>query len=191
MQTGQRVSLNNEACRYAYRDSIFKNELKNKVVITSVVYKLDKFPEFNLKYERVEEEAKKLGDLSLETIRQAITNIRNSKLPDPKVEGNGGSFFKNPVVENEVAEALKAQYPTAPTYATEDGKTKLAAGWLIDQCGLKGYRKGDAGIHKNQALVLVNYGNASGKEIVELSEYVQQSVFEKFGVQLEPEVNVI
>lgn len=191
LKTGERVSFNNQECEYAYRNSIFKNQLKNRVVITSVVFKLDKFPEFNLKYAKVEEEAQKLGAVHLRNIRQAIINIRESKLPDHKVLGNGGSFFKNPVVEQKVANDLRKRYPEMPSYQAENNKVKLAAGWLIDQCGLKGYKMGDAGIHDKQALVLVNYGNATGKDIFELSNHVKAKVFAKFGIDLEPEVNII
>ncbi len=191
LKTGERISFTNQECEYAYRNSIFKNQLKNRVVITSVVFKLDKFPEFNLKYAKVEEEAKKLGDINLRNVRQAIINIRESKLPDHKVLGNGGSFFKNPVVDRVFAEKLKIQYPEMPSYSADENKEKLAAGWLIDQCGLKGYKMGDAGVHDKQALVLVNYGNATGKDIFELSNYVKKIVFDKFGIELESEVNII
>lgn len=191
LKTGEKVSFSNQECKYAYRNSIFKNQLKNQVVITSVVFKLDKFPEYNLKYARVEEEANKLGEINLDNIRQAIINIRTAKLPDYKVFGNGGSFFKNPVVEKEIANELKQQFPEMPYYIADENHVKLAAGWLIDQCGLKGYRKGDAGVHNQQALVLVNYGNASGNDIFELSIHVKDKVWSQFGISIEPEVNII
>jgi UDP-N-acetylmuramate dehydrogenase len=178
-------------CAYAYRDSIFKNQLKDRFVITSVVLKLDKFPEFVLNYGDLKSETEKLGEISLRNIRRAVIGIRESKLPDPKVCGNAGSFFKNPVVDSALADQLKSVYPTMPTYSAPNGKTKLAAGWLIEQCGWKGFRQGDAGVHEKQALVLVNYGNATGKEIYNLSEEIKQSVQDKFGVELEREVNVI
>lgn len=190
LETLTEYSIEATDCAYAYRDSIFKNSLKDRFVITSVVIKLDKFPEFVLNYGDLKTETEKLGEVSLRNIRKAVIGIRESKLPDPKVYGNAGSFFKNPVVESVLAEQLKAVYPAMPTYPSS-GKTKLAAGWLIEQCGWKGFRRGDAGVHEKQALVLVNYGNATGKEIYDLSEEIRRSVIEKFGVELEREVNVI
>ena len=178
-------------CGYAYRESIFKNQLKGRFIITSVTFKLDKFPEFILNYGDLKAETEKLGNINLKNIRKAVVGIRESKLPDPKVFGNAGSFFKNPVVEFSLAEQLLVENPKMPHYPAPDGKFKLAAGWLIEQCGWKGFRRGDAGVHEKQALVLVNYGNATGKEIFELSEDVCLSVYEKFGVALEREVNVI
>lgn len=178
-------------CQYAYRDSIFKHQLKNRFVITSVVFKLDKFPEFILNYGDLKTEVEKLGGVNLRNIRQTVIQIRESKLPDPKVMGNAGSFFKNPIVEASLVEQLRNNFPMLPQYPATDGKTKLAAGWLIEQCGWKGFRRGDAGVHEKQALVLVNYGNATGREIYDLSEEIKRSVQEKFGVELEREVNVI
>ncbi len=178
-------------CQYAYRDSIFKNQLKNRFVITSVAFKLDKFPEFFLNYGDLRTEVEKLGGVNLRNIRQAVIHVRESKLPDPSVIGNAGSFFKNPIVNASVAEELLINFPALPHYPPTEVKTKLAAGWLIEQCGWKGYRSGDAGVHEKQALVLVNYGYATGREIYDLSEEIKQSVQEKFGVELEREVNVI
>jgi len=178
-------------CQYAYRDSIFKNQLKNSFIITSVSFKLDKFPEFILNYGDVKTETEKLGAVNLRNIRRAVIAIRESKLPDPKVFGNAGSFFKNPIVKTSGADQLLATYPNMPHYPAPEKMSKLAAGWLIEQCGWKGFRRGDAGVHEKQALVLVNYGNATGKEIYDLSEEIKQSVQEKFGVELEREVNVI
>ena len=177
-------------CQYAYRDSIFKNLLKERFIITSVSFKLDKFPEFILNYGDLKNETEKLGAINLRNIRKAVIGIRESKLPDPKVYGNAGSFFKNPIIESKLAEQLLATYPNMPHYPAPDDQTKLAAGWLIEQCGWKGFRRGDAGVHEKQALVLVNYGNATGKEIYQLSEEIKQSVKEKFGVELALEVNV-
>jgi UDP-N-acetylmuramate dehydrogenase len=178
-------------CQYAYRDSIYKNQLKNRFIITSVVFKLDKFPEFILNYSDLKSEVEKLGEVNLRNIRQTVISIRETKLPDPAVCGSAGSFFKNPIVETSLAEPLLAHYPKMPHYPATKGKTKLAAGWLIETCGWKGFRRGDAGVHEKQALVLVNYGNATGREIYNLSEEIKQSVQEKFGVELEREVNVI
>jgi UDP-N-acetylmuramate dehydrogenase len=192
LETEAMVEFTNEQCRFGYRDSIFKNELSGKIIITSVVYRLDKFPEFTLDYGALKTETEKLGEVSLATIRQAVINIRSSKLPDPFVIGNAGSFFKNPVVENVLAERLKSKFDSIPLYSTDQpDKTKLAAGWLIEKCGWKGFRDGDAGVHNDQALVLVNYGNASGREIIALAEKIKTAVFEKFEVMLEPEVNVV
>lgn len=191
LETGKRFEMDADDCRFAYRNSIFKNELKNKVVITSVVFKLDKFPEFNLEYGALKIEVEKLGKVSLENIRKAVIQIREAKLPDPKVIGNAGSFFKNPVVDFEVAKQLVEKYEKVPVYPADENSAKLAAGWLIEQCGWKGYRNGDVGVHPNQALVLVNYGDGLGSEIVELSHQIQKSVQEKFHILLEPEVNII
>ena len=189
--SGRPFEMKNDECHFAYRNSIFKRELKNKVVITSVVFKLDKFPEFNLEYGALKSEVDQLGKVNLENVRQAVINIREAKLPDPKVIGNAGSFFKNPVVDVTVANQLIEHYEKVPVYPVDDNRVKLAAGWLIDQCGWKGYRNGDVGVHPKQALVLVNYGNAKGTELVELSGQIRKSVQEKFHILLEPEVNII
>ena len=178
-------------CQFAYRDSIFKKLFKNRFIITSVVYKLDKFPEFILHYGDLKAETQKLGEVNLQNIRQTVIRIRESKLPDPAVVGNAGSFFKNPIVDASLAEDLLDNFPAMSHYPATEGMIKLAAGWLIEQCGWKGFRRGDAGVHDKQALVLINYGNATGREIYDLSEEIKQSVFEKFGVNLEREVNVI
>ncbi|MDA3879013.1 MAG: UDP-N-acetylmuramate dehydrogenase [Prolixibacteraceae bacterium] len=192
LATGKIIEFTNEECRFAYRDSIFKNELKNKVVITSVVFRLDKFPEFNLGYGTLKAEVDKLGGGGLQNVRDAVISIRESKLPNPDLIGNAGSFFKNPVVDSDVAQSLLQANPGMPVYsASKNGKSKLAAGWLIDQCGWKGYREGNVGVHKDQALVLVNYGTATGAEVVALAEKVKQSVNKKFGIKLESEVNII
>jgi UDP-N-acetylmuramate dehydrogenase len=191
LETLSEYTIDVDDCQYAYRDSIFKNQLKDRFVITSVVFKLDKFPEFILNYGDLKNEVEKLGAINLRNIRKAVISIRESKLPDPKIYGNAGSFFKNPVIETSMAEQLLAIHPNMPHYPASGGKTKLAAGWLIEQCGWKGFRRGDASVHDKQALVLVNYGNATGKEIFDLSEEIRFSVKEKFGVELEREVNVI
>lgn len=180
--------LESTDCQFAYRDSIFKNQLKNSFIITSVVFKLDKFPEFILNYGNLKSETEKLGAINLRNIRKAVIGIRESKLPDPKIFGNAGSFFKNPVIDEVQATPLLNIYPNMPHYPAPENRTKLAAGWLIEHCGWKGFRRGDAGVHEKQALVLVNYGNATGKEIFELSEKIRQSVQDKFGVELEREV---
>ena len=192
LKTAQKIEFTNEECNFSYRDSIFKNELKNKVVVTSVVFKLDKFPEFKLQYGALGDEVDQLGELNLQNVRQAVINIRESKLPDPKVLGNAGSFFKNPVVDSSVADQLRNNFEKVPVYPVLDaGKVKLAAGWLIDQCGWKGFREQQVGVHEKQALVLVNYGGARGNDVVGLADQIKTSVFEKFGILLEPEVNII
>ncbi|MBW6536550.1 MAG: UDP-N-acetylmuramate dehydrogenase [Mariniphaga sp.] len=178
-------------CGFGYRDSLFKRELKNRFIITSVVFRLEKFPEFNLKYGQVEEKVKELGEVNLQNIRRAAIDIRSSKLPDVNKLGNAGSFFKNPVVKVEIAEKIREQFPDVPVYQVNEYEVKLAAGWLIEKAGWKGRQEGNVGMHQKQALVLVNYGNATGKEIFEFSERISQAVFEKFGIQLEREVNCI
>ena len=180
-------------CEFDYRDSIFKNRYKDEFAILSVTLQLRKKPIFHTSYGAITEEMEKMGvkELSIKAISQAVINIRSSKLPDPNTIPNAGSFFKNPEVPNEKYEDLKFKFPDIVAYPLAKGTVKLAAGWMIEQCGWKGYRKGDAGCHAKQALVLVNYGNAKGKEIYELSEKILQSVNEKFGVLLEREVNII
>lgn len=180
-----------EQCEFGYRSSIFKFKLKNSFVITSVVFKLEKFPEFILNYGQVEERAREKGEINLSTIRDAVIEIRQSKLPDVKVLGNAGSFFKNPEVVSVLAEKIKSQFENIPVYPAKNGKTKLAAGWLIEKAGWKGVREGDVGVHDKQALVLINYGNATGQQIYDFSEKIKISVFEKFGVELEREVNCV
>lgn len=180
-------------CSFGYRESVFKTRFKNQFVILNVTFKLLKKPVYNTSYGAIELELKKMGvkELSIQAISEAVINIRRSKLPDPAKIGNAGSFFKNPEIPSSLFVELKKLFPDIVGYALENGNTKLAAGWLIEQCGWKGYRDGDAGCHEKQALVLVNYGNASGKEIFDLSEKILQSVKEKFGVVLEREVNII
>ena len=148
-------------------------------------------PLLNLNYGSLKEEVNKLGGETLKNVRQAVINIRRNKLPDPEITGNAGSFFKNPVMLSTDAAQIKKDYPLMPAYEDQSGYTKLAAGWLIDQCGWKGKRTGDAGVHDKQALVLINYGNATGKEIYNLSEEIKKSVHEKFNVLLEREVEVV
>jgi len=177
-------------CEFGYRDSVFKRRLKGQYVILNVVMRLRKEPIFHTSYGALREE---LGDreLSIRAISEAVIRIRRSKLPDPAEIGNAGSFFKNPTVKAGRYEELKGKFPEMVAYPAEGGNFKLAAGWLIEQCGWKGVRRGDAGVHARQALVLVNYGNAKGEEIYALSEAVLQSVQDRFGVILEREVNII
>ncbi len=179
-----------QECHFGYRNSIFKQKLKGKCIITHVEFRLQKSAAPVLSYGHVRSEVEKFGDVTLENIRRAIISIRSSKLPDPAVLGNAGSFFKNPEVENDIAAKLKEKYDSLTLYPLDNGRTKLPAGWLIEQAGWKGYRRGDAGVHEKQALVLVNYGNATGSDILNLASDICASVKEKFGVALEMEVNV-
>ncbi|HKJ78119.1 MAG TPA: hypothetical protein VKA10_01235, partial [Prolixibacteraceae bacterium] len=156
-----------------------------------VIFKLSKFPQFNLTYEKVEDKVKELGGADLHNIRQAVIDIRTSKLPDVKVIGNAGSFFKNPEVDLTFAEKLQREFEHIPVYPVGNGKVKLAAGWLIEKAGWKGYREGEVGVHEKQALVLVNHGNATGEQVYQLSEKIQKSVVAKFGINLEREVNCV
>jgi UDP-N-acetylmuramate dehydrogenase len=191
LEKGIMAEYSVEECNFTYRNSVFKSYLKNKFIITSVIFKLNKFPEFNLDYGQLKEKVNEKGDVNLINIRDAVIEIRSSKLPDVNALGSAGSFFKNPTVDAEVAEKLKNEFVGIPVYSAENGKNKLAAGWLIEQAGWKGKREGDAGVHDQQALVLVNHGSASGQDIFRFSEKIKQSVFEKFGVDLEREVNCI
>lgn len=183
----------NSDCKFGYRESIFKHELKNQFIIISVTFKLLKVPVLNTKYGAIEKEleAMNIKEVTIRDVSKAVCNIRSSKLPDPKVIGNAGSFFKNPEVSREKYESLKNIFPLIAGYDLENGNVKLAAGWLIEYCGWKGKSIGEAGVHKLQALVLVNYGNAKGSDILELSQKVMDSVKQKFNVELEREVNII
>jgi UDP-N-acetylmuramate dehydrogenase len=187
------VKFSLEDCAFSYRESVFKRKYRDQFVILSVTYKLRKKPVFNTSYGAVEQELERMGvtQLSIQAISRAVINIRSSKLPDPKLIGNAGSFFKNPQVAVMYYSELKKTYPVMPSYPVDDHFVKVPAGWLIEECGWKGYRRGDAGCHAKQALVLVNYGNASGKEIYDLSEDILQSVEKKFGIELEREVNMV
>lgn len=188
----QFVTLTNTECNFGYRDSIFKHQLKDKVFITSVTYKLNKKPDFNTSYGAIAQELGKMGvqDLSIKAIADAVIAIRSSKLPDPKEIGNAGSFFKNPTISRAQFDSLQAQHPSIPSYPVSETTVKVPAGWLIEQCGWKGKREGDAGVHAKQALVLVNYGQARGNQIWDLSTQVVNSVKDTFGIELEREVQV-
>jgi len=194
IETQQMRTFTKEECEFGYRESIFKNVEKDKYVITSVVFRLTRqHHKINTGYGDImrQLEARQIETPSLRDVSDAVIAIRKSKLPDPKELGNSGSFFKNPIVENEIYNKAKANYPDMPHYVVSDTHVKVPAGWLIEQAGFKGKRFGDAGVHKNQALVLVNYGNATGSEILELARKVQDAVMEKFGIAIEAEVNVI
>jgi len=180
-------------CEFGYRESVFKKKYKDQFAILNVTYRLSKDPRLNTSYHALQEEMEKMkvSDLSVKTISQAVINIRQSKLPDPANIGNAGSFFKNPEITKEQFKQLEQLYPQIPSYKISELTYKIPAAWLIEQCGWKGYRKGDAGCHEKQPLVLVNYSNASGKEIYELSEAIKISVKEKFNIELTREVNII
>ncbi len=184
-------TFTNSECEFAYRNSIFKNKFKGKYIITHVYFKLSKKHNFKLNYGNLKKELQKIGLINLQTVRNAVINIRRSKLPEPDELPNAGSFFKNPVVSNDKFKQLIVKFPDLVHYPADNSKHKLAAGWLIDYCGLKGYRKDKVGVHKNQALVLINYGGAKGTDILNLAEYVRTMVFNTFGIKLEFEVNVL
>jgi len=179
-------------CEFGYRDSVFKRKYKSQFAIISVCFKLKKHPVFHTSYGAIQQELDRMGikDLSIQAISNAVINIRSSKLPDPKQIPNAGSFFKNPEIDTAKYEELRSKYPGIIAYALPNARYKLAAGWMIEQCGWKGVRRGDAGCHAQQALVLVNYGTASGKQVYDLSEEILLSVNEKFGILLEREVNI-
>ncbi|MDR2936583.1 MAG: UDP-N-acetylmuramate dehydrogenase [Rikenellaceae bacterium] len=188
--TGLTETIPAEKCRFGYRDSIFKRELFGKAIVLSVMFVLSTVPRFRLDYGDLRAEVERRGGATIENVRQAVIAIRESKLPDPKVLGNSGSFFKNPVVSEAMSAELTAKYPDMPAYPVPDG-VKLAAGWLIDHAGWKGRRMGNAGVHDRQALVLVNSGGATGAEILALARAIQDDIHEKFGVDIEPEVNIL
>lgn len=186
-------TFSNADCKFGYRESVFKHEYKNQFIILSATYKLLKKPVFNTTYGAIEKELEQMGikELNIQAISRAVCNIRSSKLPNPAQIGNAGSFFKNPEITRDKYLTLQQQFPGIVSYDLPNGNVKLAAGWLIEQCGWKGKTIGDAGVHQLQALVLVNYKNATGSEIYTLSQQVLDSVKEKFDVELEREVNII
>lgn len=185
-------TLNVAACRLGYRDSIFKQELKGKTIITSVDFRMDKYPRPNTAYGAIRQELEKAGvdKPTIQTVAAAVIAIRRSKLPDPTVINNAGSFFKNPVITTAQLAIIHKDYPEMPFYPADEQMVKIPAGWLTEQAGWKGYRKGDAGVHPHQALVLVNYGHALGTEILALSDTIMQSVQSRFGILLEREVQI-
>jgi UDP-N-acetylmuramate dehydrogenase len=182
-----------EDCEFGYRDSIFKGELKGVVIITRVVLKLSKNPKINTSYGSIKAELEKRGidQPTIRDISDIVIDIRTKKLPNPDELGNAGSFFKNPIVDSVVYERIKKEFPDMPAYPLERGKVKIPAGWLIEKAGWKGKVVGNAGTYKQQALVIVNHGGASGEEILNLAEQIQASVDERFGIELVPEVNII
>lgn len=193
VNTGEKRTFSKEECQFGYRDSIFKKELKGKFIITKVVLKLSKQPEINSSYGAIQDMLSELDipDPTIQDISDVVMEIRNRKLPNPNTLGNTGSFFKNPVVAESIFERIKKRYPGVPGYPMEKGKVKIPAGWLIEQSGWKGKKVGNAGTYKNQALVIVNHGGATGKEILTLAENIRKSVHREFGIKLDPEVNII
>ncbi|GAA4317964.1 UDP-N-acetylmuramate dehydrogenase [Pontixanthobacter gangjinensis] len=194
VQTLEEKEFSREECDFGYRNSIFKNQLKGQYIITSVKFRLSKKDhELHTEYGAIRSELEKqaIENPTIRDISNAVIAIRQSKLPDPNEIGNSGSFFKNPVIGGDHFKKLEEQFPEIPSYRISNEEIKVPAGWLIDQAGYKGYRRGDAGVHKNQALVLVNYGAATGEEILSLSREIQHSIKEKFQIDLEAEVNII
>ena len=191
VETGAMLTLDAAHCGFGYRESVFKHDLKGRAIITAVEIALTHTPRPRLGYGDVEREVEARGGATLRNIREAICAIRRAKLPDPAVLGNAGSFFKNPVVGAAAAERLLAEYPDMPHYPAPEGRVKLAAGWLIDRAGMKGYREGSVGVHERQALVLVNHGGATGGEVIAFARTVQAKVREKFGIEIDTEVNIL
>lgn len=191
LMDGRSLVLSADECAFGYRDSIFKNELKNRTLITKVRFKLKLKADFNLGYGQVAHAVDALGGATLHNVRKAIVEIRRSKLPDPSEFGNAGSFFKNPVVAKAFAERIKQENPLMPEYLVDDHHVKVPAGWLIEQCGWKGKSMGQASVHPNQALVLVNLGSATCEEVLALADAIVADVESRFGIRLEKEVNVV
>ena len=194
IETNKLVSFSNTECNFGYRNSIFKNEAKGKYIITSVCFKLSKSNhKLTTSYGAIEKELtdRQITNPTIKDISEAVIAIRQSKLPDPNEIGNSGSFFKNPVISISLFEELKNKYPTIPSYPVSETEIKVPAGWLIEQSGFKGKRYGDYGVHEKQALVLVNYGNASGNDIFELAQKIQATIKETYKIDLEIEVNII
>ena len=191
VETGNLLTLDAAHCGFGYRESVFKHDLKGRVIITAIEIRLSHTPRPKLGYGDVEREVEARGGATLRNIREAICSIRRAKLPDPAVLGNAGSFFKNPVVEASVAENLLKAYPEMPHYPAPEGRVKLAAGWLIDRAGMKGHRAGNVGVHERQALVIVNHGGATGGEVIAFARTVQARVREKFGIEIDTEVNIL
>jgi len=194
ISTQEKKTFSNEDCNFGYRDSVFKQTLKGKYIITSVKLKLTKRNhKLNIAYGAIKSELESLNitNPTIKDISTAVINIRQSKLPDPKKIGNSGSFFKNPIISEEAFIKLQNDFPNAPHYVVSEKEIKVPAGWLIETAGFKGKRFGDYGVHNKQALVLVNYGNATGKDIYELAKLIQQTVFRLFNIKIETEVNII
>lgn len=188
---GKKITLNAQDCQFSYRDSIFKKDLKDKVIITHVNFRLNKKHHFVTSYPDVQREMNNYPETSLITIREAVIAIRRNKLPDPSVTGNAGSFFKNPVIDREKVVSLRRFFPNMRGFESPDGSVKLSAAWLIEQCGYKGAKRGKAATHKKQPLIIINRGGASGDEIYRFALKIQKTVMNHFGIRLEMEVNVL
>lgn len=193
IETGEIHHFSHEACKFGYRESVFKRELKDKYIILSVTYRLSKNPEVNTQYGAINDELIAMGVQvpTIKNVSDAVIAIRQSKLPNPAEIGNAGSFFKNPVVSNDIVDKIKIDYPNIPVYPIDEASSKIPAGWLIEQAGWKGEKRENYGVHAKQALVLVNYGGAKGSEIIDLSSEIIQSILTRFGVELEREVNIV
>ncbi|MDZ4666529.1 MAG: UDP-N-acetylmuramate dehydrogenase [bacterium] len=193
IESGKLVKFSNAECKFGYRESIFKNEAKDQYIIVAVTFKLNKKAELNTKYGAIQEtlQLKGITQPNMKDVSEAVIQIRSIKLPDPKVLGNSGSFFKNPEIEESMYKDLLLKHPQMPGYKLENGLVKVPAGWLIEQCGFKGKRIGNTGAHKDQALVLVNYGGATGNEIYAAALQIKASVKETFGIDINPEVNIV
>ena len=189
--TFEKRFFSNEACRYDYRTSVFKDSLEDPYIITGVNLRLTKNPVFHLEYGNLKEILGSYESLTLRKVRETVTDIRRKKLPDPNELGNAGSFFMNPVVTQKKLEQLMQDYPSIPYFPAKSGKVKLSAGWMIEQCGLKGKRFGTVGVYEHQALVIVNYGGATGNEIAQLAELICETVNRRFGMVLTPEVRYV
>ena len=191
INNGEVKIFNKDECEFGYRNSVFKKSLKGQFIITSVQFNLNKPPHtLNVSYKGLSEKLEG-KTINIQNIAQAVIEIRSAKLPDPKQIGNSGSFFKNPVISLIQFNYLQQQYPDIPYYKNQYGEIKIPAAWLIDELGYKGYRKNEAGVHPNHALVLVNYGNSSGAEIKKLAQQIMDRVFEEFEIKLELEVNIL
>lgn len=195
IETGEIRTFNHSDCRFGYRESVFKHELKGQYIITDVTFRLSTIPNFHIAYGAIQDTLTEMGvsagSLTIRNVSDAVIRIRRSKLPDPADIGNAGSFFKNPEISASQYESLKEIYPAILGYPTSSSTTKVPAGWLIEQAGWKGFRNGDVGVHAKQALVLVNYGSARGADIINLAKDIQSSVQHKFGITISPEVNFI
>jgi UDP-N-acetylmuramate dehydrogenase len=193
IETGEVHTFDNESCQFGYRESVFKRRLKNQYIILNVTFRLSKTPSINTSYGAINDELHAMGVVNptIKDVSNAVIRIRQSKLPNPAEIGNAGSFFKNPVVANTHVDKLKERHPNMPVYPIDENSSKIPAGWLIEQDGWKGKRFDKYGVHAKQALVLVNYGGASGTDILNLSEQIIQSIEKNFGIKLEREVNIV
>jgi UDP-N-acetylmuramate dehydrogenase len=191
LNTGEARTFTNAECKFGYRDSIFKNDLHDKYLIVSVTFKLTKNPHCNIAYKDLKEELSSTGNIDISAVRNAVINVRNRKLPDPEKLGNAGSFFKNPVIGRNKFDEIQKEFPEIPSYPVDSSNLKIPSAWLIQTCGWKGKREGNVGSHPSQPLVIVNYGGATGTEILSFAKKIQQSVSERFAINLEIEVKVV